>query len=185
MRLGELRGLRWGDADLDAGLIHVRQRASQWMQIGPPKSKAGKRDIPLAPIVVNTLRQWQATCPKGGNLDLVFPNTVGHIDSVQGNHARFGCHSKLNADSRPTPASRTMRQLHCSSNILVGRRSDCRWSWATPRSRRPLIVTAIYSKAPSLTVPTWRRLRERFGRLSDIQATQTTNTSKINGREHI
>ena len=38
---------------------------------------------------MNTLRQWQVTCPKGANLDLVFPNTVGHIDSVQGIHARF------------------------------------------------------------------------------------------------
>jgi integrase len=38
---------------------------------------------------VNTLRQWQVTCPKGDNLDLVFPNTLGHIDSVQGIHARF------------------------------------------------------------------------------------------------
>jgi integrase len=27
-------------------------------------------------------------CPKG-SLDLVFPNTIGHIDSVQGIHARF------------------------------------------------------------------------------------------------
>ena len=86
MRLGELRGLRWTDVDFDTGLIHVRQRASQWMEIGPPKSKAGKRDIPLAPIVVNTLRQWRAACPEGG---FVFPNTVGHIDSVQGIHARF------------------------------------------------------------------------------------------------
>jgi integrase len=89
MRLGELRGLRWSDVDLDAGQIHVRQRASQWFEIGPPKSKAGKRDIPLAPIVVNTLRQWRVACPKGSNLDLVFPNTVGHIDSMQGIHARF------------------------------------------------------------------------------------------------
>ena len=89
MRSGELRGLRWSDVDLDAGLVHVRQRASQWMEIGPPKSKAGKRDIPLAPIVVNTLRQWRAICPNGGNLDLVFRNTVGHIDSVQGIHSRF------------------------------------------------------------------------------------------------
>src|SRR6516164_7052705 len=88
-RLRDRCGLRWSDVDLDVGQIHVRQRASQWMQIGPPKSKAGKRDIPLAPIVVNTLRQWQVTCPKGANLDLVFPNTVGHIDSVQGIHARF------------------------------------------------------------------------------------------------
>jgi integrase len=58
------------------------------MEIGPPKSRAGKRDIPLAPIVINTLMQWRLICPKS-NLDLVFPNTVGHIDSVQGIHARF------------------------------------------------------------------------------------------------
>jgi integrase len=89
MRLGELRGLRWSDVDLDAGQIHVRQRASQWMEIGPPKPKAGKHDIPLAPIVVNTLRQWRVACPNDSNLDLVFPNTVGHIDSVQGIHSRF------------------------------------------------------------------------------------------------
>jgi integrase len=59
MRLSELRGLRWLDVDLDAGVIHVRQRANAWGKMGPPKSKAGKRDIPLAPIVVNTLRAWR------------------------------------------------------------------------------------------------------------------------------
>ena len=30
MRLSELRGLRWSDIDLDAGVIHVRQRADAW-----------------------------------------------------------------------------------------------------------------------------------------------------------
>jgi integrase len=60
MRLSELRGLRWSDVDLDAGVIHVRQRANAWGTMGPPKSKAGKRDIPLAPIVVNTLRSWRS-----------------------------------------------------------------------------------------------------------------------------
>src|SRR6478735_3713045 len=57
MRLSELRGLRWSDVDLDAGVIHVRQRADQWGTIGPTKSKAGMRDIPLAPLVVNALTQ--------------------------------------------------------------------------------------------------------------------------------
>ena len=56
MRLSELRGLRWSDVDLHAGVIHVRQRANAWGTMGPPKSRAGKRDIPLAPIVINTLR---------------------------------------------------------------------------------------------------------------------------------
>ena len=87
MRLSELRGLRWSDVDLEAGLIHVRQRADQWRNIGPTKSKAGMRDIPLAPLVVNTLRQWRAECPVG-KLDLVFPNTVGNIEAMGDIHSR-------------------------------------------------------------------------------------------------
>jgi integrase len=87
MRLSELRGLRWGDVDLDAGVIHVRQRADAWGRMGPPKSKAGKRDIPLAPIVVNTLIAWRADCPKG-DLDLVFPNGLGHVERPANIHAR-------------------------------------------------------------------------------------------------
>lgn len=85
MRLSELRGLKWSDVDLDAGVIHVRQRADRWGKIGPTKSKAGKRDIPLAPIVVNTLRQWRLDCPKG-SLDLVFPNGKGNIERMSSIH---------------------------------------------------------------------------------------------------
>ena len=85
MRLSELRGLPWSDVDLDAGVIHVRQRADAWLNIGPPKSKAGKRDIPLAPLVVNTLRQWRADCPKG-ELNLVFPNGVGKVEQMSNIH---------------------------------------------------------------------------------------------------
>jgi integrase len=76
MRLSELRGLRWSDVDLETGIIHVRQRANVWGQMGSPKSKAGKRDIPLAPIVVNALRQWREVGPKS-HLDLVFATRDG------------------------------------------------------------------------------------------------------------
>lgn len=78
MRGSELRGLRWSDVDLKAGAIHVRRRVDRWKDFGPPKSKAGKRDIPLAPIVVNELRRWRLTCPKG-ELDLVFPTPAGGV----------------------------------------------------------------------------------------------------------
>jgi integrase len=73
--------MRGQDVDLDAGVIHVRQRADAWSKIGPPKSKAGKRDIPLAPLVVNTLRQWREECAKG-ELKLVFPNGVGNVEQM-------------------------------------------------------------------------------------------------------
>jgi len=85
MRLSELRGLSWSDVDLDSGVIHVRQRADAWGRIGPPKSKSGKRDIPLAPIVLNTLKQWRIVCPKG-ELNLVFPNNRAKIERMSHIH---------------------------------------------------------------------------------------------------
>lgn len=87
MSLSELRGLRWADVDLEAGQIHVRQRADAWLKIGPTKSKAGMRDIPLAPMVVNTLKHWRIDCPKGV-LDLVFPNTRGNVETMPNIHSR-------------------------------------------------------------------------------------------------
>jgi integrase len=88
MRASELRGLIWNDVDLDAGIIHVRRRADTWKNMGDPKSKAGKRDIPLAPIVVNTLRQWREVCPKG-ELGIVFPNGRGNVETLTNIYRRF------------------------------------------------------------------------------------------------
>jgi integrase len=88
MRASELRGLPWSDVDLDSGMIHVRQRADAWKRIGPPKSTAGIRDIPLAPIVVNTLRDWKPRCP-GGDLGLVFPNGRGNVETLPNIFKRF------------------------------------------------------------------------------------------------
>ena len=78
LRSSELRGLRWIDIDLKKGELHVRQRADRYNEIGKPKSEAGERVIPLGPLVVNTLKEWQLACPKG-ELGLVFPNTLGKI----------------------------------------------------------------------------------------------------------
>jgi integrase len=75
MRSSELRGLLWSDIDLANATLHVRQRADQWGQIGPPKSGAGRRDIPLAPIVVNALRRHRLASPG----EFVFINTEGGI----------------------------------------------------------------------------------------------------------
>ena len=81
MRASELRGLAWNDVDLDAKLIRVRHRADRWNDIGPPKTSAGNRDIPMAPLVVNTLREWKIACPKS-EIGLVFPNSRGNVQSL-------------------------------------------------------------------------------------------------------
>ena len=64
LRASELRGLRWGDVDLDRRLLHVRQRADRFHDIGAPKSEAGEREVPLPPIVVNALKQGDWPAPR-------------------------------------------------------------------------------------------------------------------------
>lgn len=76
LRSSELRGLRWQDIDLAAGTITVRQRADQWGQIGPPKSEAGKRTIPIPPELMAELKAWKLRSPISG-LGLAFPSSTG------------------------------------------------------------------------------------------------------------
>ncbi|WDR00890.1 site-specific integrase [Devosia sp. J2-20] len=94
LRASELRGLRWDDLDLDRKVLHVRQRADRFNDIGQPKSEAGEREVPLPPIVINTLREWRLVCPRRDTgrkdaqgepikeLDLVFPNGRGKVESL-------------------------------------------------------------------------------------------------------
>jgi integrase len=80
LRASELRGLRWADVDLANAVLTVRQRADFENNIGDPKSEAGKREVPLAPIVVNALKEWRLVCPRGA-LDLAFPNRRGNVQA--------------------------------------------------------------------------------------------------------
>ena len=68
MRTSELRGLPRCNIDLDGGVLHVRQRADLWGRLGKPKSKAGNRDIPLAPMAINALREWLDECSRAGDV---------------------------------------------------------------------------------------------------------------------
>lgn len=81
LRASELRGLTWDDVDLGEAVLHVRQRADRWNVIGHPKSDTSKRDVPLVPMVVNTLREWNLACPKS-ELGLVFPTGGGTVWSL-------------------------------------------------------------------------------------------------------
>ena len=81
LRASELRGLTWNDVDFDNRVVYVRQRADRYNKIGPPKSNAGQREVPLPPMALNTLREWKLECPKG-DLGLVFPNGKGNVESL-------------------------------------------------------------------------------------------------------
>lgn len=66
LRRGELLGLRWGDVDLAAGLIHVRRqlvRVDGQLKEQPTKSSAGMRDVPIEPRLMATIRRCYRLAP--------------------------------------------------------------------------------------------------------------------------
>ncbi len=76
LRSSELRGLRWQDVNLKNAKISVNQRADQWGHIGPPKSAAGFRTIPISPALVTVLKAWKLRVTNS-DADLAFPNAKG------------------------------------------------------------------------------------------------------------
>ena len=126
LRASELRGLTWDDVDLDRKVLTVRQRADRWNTIGSPKSDAGKRDVPLAPMVVNVLREWKLACPRfaGGEeprLWLVFPTATGNVQRLAHIHRRLGPvqHAAgITADpARPKYGMHSLR--HACASLLI------------------------------------------------------------------
>jgi integrase len=87
LRASELRGLTWDDVDLEERTLRVRQRADRWNTVGSPKSDSSKREVPLAPLAANTLREWRLACPKA-EANLVFPNGSGKVDTLPSIHHR-------------------------------------------------------------------------------------------------
>ncbi len=80
LRASELRGLQWPDIDLKGGVLHVLRRADPYNKLGPPKSEAGTRTVPIGPTVAALLTEWKKVCPTG-EFNLVFPNGAGNIES--------------------------------------------------------------------------------------------------------
>lgn len=61
LRRGEVLGLRWSDIDFGNMELHIEQqvfRAGGEVQIGPVKTKAGERDLPLLEVVGQLLMRW-------------------------------------------------------------------------------------------------------------------------------
>jgi integrase len=124
LRLSELRGLTWAAVDLPKGTIKVVQRADFQGTIGSPKSKAGNREVPLAPMVINALKQWKLACPQTPS-NLVFPNSRLHIPSTVAVHAQ-AWRPLLRAiglvddkDGTETPRYKFHHLRHAAASLLI------------------------------------------------------------------
>lgn len=77
-----MRGLPWRCIDLKAGTVTVEQRADLKNVIGPPKSEAGYRTVPLPSSAVAALKVWKVACPPTDQ-DIVFPSLAKRVMSHQ------------------------------------------------------------------------------------------------------
>lgn len=55
LRRGELRALDWNDVDLAGGLIRVERSMSSHGETGGPKSRAGRRSVPIVAVLRDLL----------------------------------------------------------------------------------------------------------------------------------
>lgn len=79
LRSSEGRALRWDNVHLGRGAhIYVEERADRWCKVGPVKSDAGEREIPLMDETVLALKRWKLACPRS-DTRLVFPTESGRI----------------------------------------------------------------------------------------------------------
>lgn len=63
LRRGELRGLRWEDVNLANGVICVERSWDDKADAVEPKSKAGKRKVPIAAVLRDYLDEHKLRCP--------------------------------------------------------------------------------------------------------------------------
>jgi integrase len=117
LRASELRGLRWRDLDLEARTLHVRQRADRFNELGPPKSEAGERSLPLPSMVVSELKGWRKDCPEG-EAGLVFPNGAGNVESMT-NLVRRGLQPTLVAAGVTVPVLDDQGKLDGKGSPIV------------------------------------------------------------------
>lgn len=80
VRVSELRALQWRHLDLDGidGPPKAQVRRQYYRgRLQPPKSRYGKRDIPLSPALADALHAHKTASLFSGDTDLVFPGAVG------------------------------------------------------------------------------------------------------------
>jgi integrase len=140
LRASELRALEWSHLDLERKVLSVRQRADWWGGRGPPKSKNGYRDVPLAPMVSHALKEWQLAALRATDCRIPsFPLPTGTCCGIT---ACAGASTKFNARSaslRSSTASRNRNTAcmpcaipsRCGESSRALARRGCRHCWAT------------------------------------------------------
>ena len=78
VRQGELRALNWSNIDFQNNLINVEGAVKHGtLKIGAPKTKRGKRSIPVDQVTMNKLKELRLQSRFSSDYDLVFASANG------------------------------------------------------------------------------------------------------------
>jgi integrase len=87
VRAGELQALRWRHINFEKREVRIETRVDPYGNEDVPKTKAGRRVIPLGEGVLAALKAWRQVSAHPGKDELVFPNQLGgylnHDDMVK------------------------------------------------------------------------------------------------------
>lgn len=130
MRRGELLALRWGNVDLEAEVIRVRESLEETraggLRFKGPKTKAGKRDITLPAVAVDLLqayrkrelvRRFAQGLGKLTDRDLIFPSPHGAPVSPNSFGSTW---SKLSNELGLGVSFHALRHTHASYLLHLG-----------------------------------------------------------------
>lgn len=112
VRAGELFALRWRHVDFGRGVLQVRESVYKG-KYGPPKTRNGVRDLPLAIIAKNALVEHQKRAGQVNGDQLVFPSRVGTA-LARNNVLRRIVYPACDRAKIPRVCWHTLRHLHAT-----------------------------------------------------------------------
>ncbi len=121
LRISEALALRWRDLQLDGERPVVRVRRAYVRGVfGPPKSKHGRRDVPIPFELVRALRERRKGSDWHRDKDLVWPSMTGTV-MEQGNLRRRVLDPAMEEAGVPWAGFHAFRHSCASRLIVAGR----------------------------------------------------------------
>jgi len=93
LRIGEILALRWGRIDLLRGTLLVAETCYKG-HFGSPKTRASRREVPLAPVIVRELKEHYSRAAEHSPSALVFATNQGAplaADNLRKKSLRSAC----------------------------------------------------------------------------------------------
>jgi integrase len=122
LRLGELRGLRWGDLDLEAGTLTISRSMLPDGSAKTPKTAAGRRVIPLVLALRRFLVAWRLRSAHTEEDDIVVCTADG--GPVQERNVRRALEDAKEAaglkDTEGRLSMHALRHSYCSALATAG-----------------------------------------------------------------